>query len=365
MNERMMQNRPGVQQPRFPMPGIEERPFQEETLAELKQSKVFPNIARIDDQYIMFSQVGTTLRVSNVTRMVEAQERMVMIFIILLIIFSVWTYLISLLFVKSSLKNIHTLVDYVKDLDIHTLHKPVPLLGPVNDEIHIIWATLQKTLNTIKEQTDSLKDFVTHASHELKTPLMSLSSIIDVGEKTGEHKETYSGAKKVLHSINRLFETLLSITKREYHHIEKKNIDIVPLMQSIKDEIERNYPEKEISCSLDFPKSYIVSSNEEIFRIIFFNLLQNAFKYTTPKWKIHVRLHKDALSIDNSGPGISIEHIKHIWEKFWKNHQEHASKEGFGLGLYLVKLLVWKHWRTIDIDSKPNETTTFTLSFGT
>jgi signal transduction histidine kinase len=109
---------------------------------------------------------------------------------------------------------------------------------------------------------------------------MSLSSIIDVGQKTGEHEKTYSGAKRVLHSISRLFETLLSITKWEYHDIEKKNIDIVPLISSIRDEAEANYSDKNIRCSLDLPKSFIVSSNEEIFHIIFSNLLQNAFKYT-------------------------------------------------------------------------------------
>ncbi|MEI8090833.1 MAG: HAMP domain-containing sensor histidine kinase [bacterium] len=178
------------------------------------------------------------------------------------------------------MKNIKQLVDYVQDIDIHNLDKPVPLTGPENDEIHIIEATLQKTLNTIKEQTDSLKDFVSHASHELKTPLMSLSSIIDVGEKTGEHSKTYIGAKRVLHGINRLFETLLSITKREYHKIEKADINIVPLITAIKDEVEQNYADKNITCSLSLPKSFIVSSNEEIFHIIFFNLLQNAFKYT-------------------------------------------------------------------------------------
>jgi signal transduction histidine kinase len=251
----------------------------------------------------------------------------------------------------------------VKSLDIHTLNKPVPLMGPENDEIYIIWATLQKTLNTIKEQTDSLKDFVSHASHELKTPLMSLSSIIDVGQKTGEHEKTYSGAKRVLHWISRLFETLLSITKREYHEIEKKNIDIVPLISSIRDEVETGYPDKNIRCSLDLPKSFVVSSNEEIFHIIFSNLLQNAFKYTDEWWIIHVKLHKDILSITNSGAGINLDHLKHIWEKFRKNHSEQSSKEGFGLGLYLVKLLVHKHGWTIDAESIPGEATTFTLWF--
>lgn len=174
---------PGIQT-RFQIMETAEVPYEAETLQELNHGKVFSNIAKIDDQYIMFSRVNDTIRVSNISRLVDAQRRMIIIFFVLLVIFSIGTYLISLLFVKSSLKNIKELVDYVEDLDIHTLHKPVPLSGPDDDEIRIIGATLQQTLTTIKEQTDSLKDFVTHASHELKTPLMSLSAVIDAGEKT-------------------------------------------------------------------------------------------------------------------------------------------------------------------------------------
>jgi signal transduction histidine kinase len=188
-----------------------------------------------------------------------------------------------LLFVRSSLKNIKQLVEYVKKLNIHTLHEPVPLSGPADDEIRIIGETLQQTLMTIKEQTDSLKDFVTHASHELKTPLMSLSAVMDAGQKTGNYEKSFISAKQILHTINNLFETLLSITKREYHNIQKTSIDIIPIIQTLKEELAETYKEKSIICSIDLPKTYKVSSNADILRIIFFNLLQNAYKYTPEK----------------------------------------------------------------------------------
>jgi signal transduction histidine kinase len=109
---------------------------------------------------------------------------------------------------------------------------------------------------------------------------MSLSSVIDAGQKTGDHGTTFSSAKRILHNINNLFETLLSVTKREYHKIEKKELDIVPLMEAMKNDVEKNYADKQITCALDIPKTYTLNSNEDVFRIIFSNLLQNAFKYT-------------------------------------------------------------------------------------
>ncbi|MCX6822747.1 MAG: HAMP domain-containing sensor histidine kinase [candidate division SR1 bacterium] len=354
---------PGIQT-RFQIMETAEVPYEAETLQELNHGKVFSNIAKIDDQYIMFSRVNDTIRVSNISRLVDAQRRMIIIFFVLLVIFSIGTYLISLLFVKSSLKNIKELVDYVEDLDIHTLHKPVPLSGPDDDEIRIIGATLQQTLTTIKEQTDSLKDFVTHASHELKTPLMSLSAVIDAGEKTGDHSKTFSSAKNILQNINKLFETLLSITKREYHAIEKKEIDLIPLIQSIQTEISGIYTNKHINYTADMPKALKLRSNEEMFRIIFFNLLQNAYKYTNTDGTIHVQLKDNVLSLINSGPGIDAKDGKSIREKFWRQRTNGDSQEGFGLGLYLVKLLVNKHGWSIAMQSKPGKTT-FSISLKT
>jgi signal transduction histidine kinase len=84
------------------------------------------------------------------------------------------TFLFARIFVASSLSKIQELVQYVKDLDIHKLTMPVPLSGPEDDEIRIIAQTLQSSLDTIKIQTDSLKDFVSYASHELKTPLATI-----------------------------------------------------------------------------------------------------------------------------------------------------------------------------------------------
>ena len=365
---KMLQNIPqNIQQDaaHFKAPEFNEVPYDDTGFLELKSHKIISNITEIDGQYIMYVRVGNNIRASNVTRLVDAQENMIIIFIILLIIFSVATYLISLLFVKSSLRNINKLVEYVQDLDIHTLDKEIPLSGPDDDEIRIIGATLQETLTTIKEQTDSLRDFVTHASHELKTPLMSLSAVIDAGEKTWDHSKTFSSAKHILQNINKLFETLLSITKREYHRIEKKEIDIIPLIKSIHAELDEVYQEKHISYAVEMPKQLKLRSNEEMFRIIFLNLLQNAYKYTNTDGTIHVKINDNVLSIINSWPGIDAKHAKNIREKFWRQRMNVDSQEGFGLGLYLVKLLVNKHGWKIDMQSTPGKTTTFSISLTT
>ena len=248
----------------------------------------------------MFRKVDTTIRVRNVTGLVEAQEKMIVMFLVLLVFFSILTYFLSLVFVRKSLKDIQLLVDYVQKLNINTLHEPVPLSGPEDDEIRIIGQSLQHTLNTIKEQTDSLKDFVTHASHELKTPLMSLSAVIDAGEKTGNHEKAFAEAKTSLKAINTLFETLLSITKREYQKIKTSSLDVVPVIHHLLLEVQKNYKKKLITCDVQLPKTYVLETNEDMFRIVFLNLVENAYKYTPDKGNISISLSSTTLSISNS-----------------------------------------------------------------
>jgi signal transduction histidine kinase len=155
-----------------------------ELLQLLNENRVLYNISKIDEEYILFVTAGPVVRVAVVTRLVHAQREMLISTVILLCVFAVATYMLALLLVKFSLKPVNKLVEYVDALDIHRLDVPVPLSGPANDEIRKIAQTLQNTLHLLKEQTDSLKDFVSHASHELKTPLMSLSSAVDVAQKT-------------------------------------------------------------------------------------------------------------------------------------------------------------------------------------
>ncbi len=118
---------PGGRKPRFQQAPVQTIQFTPDIAAELQQNTIIRRLAKIDDEYILYARHGDIIKVSTVTRLVEAQLRLIQLFIILMIVFAVATYLVSLFFVKSSLKNIQRLVSYVDALDIHTLDKPVPL----------------------------------------------------------------------------------------------------------------------------------------------------------------------------------------------------------------------------------------------
>jgi signal transduction histidine kinase len=109
---------------------------------------------------------------------------------------------------------------------------------------------------------------------------MSLSATMDAAHKTGKYADYIPKLKSNIQSINNLFDTLLSITKREHHAIRKSPIDIVPIIQTIRDELQTMYANKKIISTLHIPKEKIISSHVDICRIIFHNIMQNAYKYT-------------------------------------------------------------------------------------
>jgi signal transduction histidine kinase len=168
---------------------------------------------------------------NNISRLIDMQRELILTTLLTTLLGATLTFILSRNFVKSSLKDINKLVHYVKTIDIHNLHTPVPLSGPEDDEIRIIGQTLQHSLDTIKTQTDSLKDFVSYASHELKTPMSTINSIIDLADKTGKYSEITPKVKKTLSEMSNLLDTLLLITKREFQSIKKEDRDIVSLIE--------------------------------------------------------------------------------------------------------------------------------------
>lgn len=190
------------------------------------------------------------------------------------------TFIVSRVFIRSSFTKINELVSFVQDIDIHNLHKTVPLSGPEDDEIRIIAQSLQSSLDTIKTQTDSLKDFVSYASHELKTPLATLRGLVDLGIKKNDIETTGPKIKKTLTEMNELLDSLVQITKREFASIHHEQTDIVPLIKSISENISKQFEKKSITLTISTPDNHTVLGKSEIISIIISNLLHNAYKFT-------------------------------------------------------------------------------------
>lgn len=330
----------------------------------LEQSHRRKSIAKIDDMYFMYRKVWNQLVITNVTPHIIVQRNLIWISLYLMLLFWAIAYLLSHYFVKTSLKKLNELLWFLDHVHIDNLNEKIEISGHPHDEINRVSEKFNEVLEKIHKQTLSLKDFVTNASHELKTPLMSMSTEIDYANKTKKYEEGLSNLKHQLKGMNALLETLVTISKLEaLETLKKEQIDMSTSTETIVNDVQKIYQGKNITLTTHIQKNISKKINKESWNIIVKNILENAYKFTPEWWTIDISLDAKRFIIKDSGKWISTNDLEHIRERFWQADRSKTDTKSFGLGLYLTKLLVEKHGRTIEMNSKVNKGTICTITF--
>lgn len=329
----------------------------------LRQSRWIKSISKVDDMYFMYKRAWNQLIVTNVTPHVAVQKNLIWISIYLMLFFWALAYIVSLFFVKTSLKKLNQLLWFFDHLHIDNLDQKIVISGHPHDEINRVIEKFNEALEKIHKQTLSLKDFVTNASHELKTPLMSMSTEIDYANKTKNYEEWLNNLKQQLKGMNALLEALVTISKLEaLENLKKDQIDMSTLTETVVNDIQKIYSWKNITLTTRIQKDISKKAHKESRNIIVKNIVDNAYKFTPEWWTIEVTLDTKKLVIKDSGKGIAEGDLAHIRERFWQADRSKTDTKSFGLGLYLTKLLVQKHGRNVAMSSKVNKGTTCTIT---
>lgn len=105
-----------------------------------------------------------------------------------------------------------------------------------------------------------------------------------------------------------------------------------------------------------------LESNQSMLRIVFSNLLNNAFNYTNIG-EIHITLNSKEFSVRDTGIGIVKENIDKIWDRLYRVNASWSLQNGHGLGLFLVKTVVEKLGYTIGVESEQGKGSIFTVKF--
>ena len=319
--------------------------------ADLQKNTIFMQISKLWNEYFFYDVVDDNrVVVKHITPNIKTQKNLFVISIYLLIFSAILAYIISSYFVKTSLRWLNKLVDYVKWLDLNNLDKKYEISWPKDDEINILALKINSATDKINKQTLALKDFISNASHELRTPLMSINSEIDFSLKSKKYKEWMENIKGEILSLNNLLDELVLISKLDSNtELKKSNTNISDIVLSVSEMVEKKYKDKwltlEIEC--DYVEKMIHSVS---FEIIAKNLIENAFKYTN-KWSIKITVNEKEFSVKDTWIWIKKENLDKIWDRFRQEDSSKSDITSFWLGLYLVKILVEKLWWTIDAKS--------------
>lgn len=229
-------------------------------------------------------------------------------------------------------------------------------------------------LNMEHEKQDNLRrDFTANVSHELKTPLTSISGFAEIIQNGMVKEEDITRFAGKIHSeAQRLIILVGDIIKLSQLDgkdiaVKMEPIDLYETSQAVMGHLEAAAEKKNIKMFLS-GKHLVITGAEQIIEEMIFNLIDNAIKYNKTGGKIYVNILKNDdginLSVEDTGIGIKDEDIGRIFERFYRADKSH-SKEigGTGLGLSIVKHGANFHNAKVFVKSKYKEGTKITILF--
>ncbi len=221
----------------------------------------------------------------------------------------------------------------------------------------------RRSLKPAEEMMQRLEQFTQDASHELRTPLAALNSSLDLAIKTGKHQEGILSAKDDLRQIAGLTERLMELARLDALAIHKEKLDMTMMVKDSIDRMEALAKENNVTLERNIAENIRTEADAGLSRQVLTNLLSNAIKFRKPDGgHVTVTLKKNILTVADTGIGMTPEEQKHIFDRFYRAEDSRTSG-GFGLGLALVKRITDVHGWKIDVESKKNIGTTFTVRF--
>ncbi|MDR3050131.1 MAG: HAMP domain-containing histidine kinase [Oscillospiraceae bacterium] len=238
-------------------------------------------------------------------------------------------------------------------------------------------ARLAETYNLMSERLENLDNsrnqFVSNASHELKTPLATMkilleSLIYQEDMDPALRREFMQDINKEIDRLNMVIGDLLTLVHIDSHKMKLRR-EMMTLSTSVKEAVRRLAPlasdrGQEIEVALHDPCEMFADPAK--LQQVMYNLVDNAIKYTPDGGRVRItleRMGRDAvLKIADTGVGIPKEDLPHVFQRFYRVDKARSRETGgTGLGLSIVQQIVRLHGGSIDVESDQGKGTTFIL----
>ncbi len=241
-------------------------------------------------------------------------------------------------------------------------------------EINELTTAFNDMAYSLEKADDIRNNFLSDVAHELRTPMTTISGfidgILDEAIPPERQKDYLLIVKDEVSRLSALVTSFLNLTRLETGNqpLEITSFDICETVRRTLVGLESKIEEKSINVELDIPEnSCIVAADMNLIRQVLVNLTENAIKFTPDGGLIKIGVTdvktEFKVSIFNTGCGISDEDKKMIFERFYKADKSRSqNREGTGIGLYIVKDILNRHGKKIEVSSKEGEFAEFSFS---
>jgi signal transduction histidine kinase len=240
----------------------------------------------------------------------------------------------------------------------------------IDEEMQYLAESFNNMIGRLEEAFSHVQEFSSYVAHELRTPLTIIKGETEVALQAGyNHQECKDVMRSNLQEVDKMLKTidhLLLLADMQYR--KQANFESLDLGEFLNDIYEKSTilaAVKKITVDLDLPKDNIsiVASPTEL-RRAFFNLIDNAIKFTSDNGKIIIsaKKHKNTvhISISDNGIGIKDADIPKIFNKFFRSRSDEGKdSSGSGLGLGIAQSIVRSHQGRIEVRSQLGQGATF------
>lgn len=340
---------------------------------DIEESDIIEIINNEEDSEDILSKYG----IDSITKNDKVNNKIRIISLIIIITFDSLIILIFYLYDKNKSKKIKEITKMISkinnrqfDIDINDFNE---------GELSILKNEISKTTTMLRQVADNsvkdklnLKDSLGDISHQLKTPLTSITIMIDnildspdMDEKT--RKKFLINIKREILNINFLVMSLLKLSKFDAN-VVKFNKESVYLKDIIIESI------KNVSMIKELKNITIKVSGDDNIKLLcdfkwqvesITNILKNSIEHTSEYGIVEVNYSENKLYtrilIKDNGKGIDSDDLPHIFDRFYKG--ENGSDDSFGIGLSLSKTIIEKEGGSITVKSTPNIGTIFTIKY--
>jgi heavy metal sensor kinase len=236
------------------------------------------------------------------------------------------------------------------------------------DELGLLAETINGMIGRLERSFNEIRRFTADASHELRTPLTAIRAETEIALtrqlNAQECNQLLGSILEECERLTQLTDQLLALSREDtLAHQPPEPVDLTALVQDIVETLHPVAEAKALQLSVSEKSPITLQGDHNRLRQVFFNLLDNAIKYTPQGGRVEVRInHQDHLAvviIADTGIGIAVEHIPHVFDRFYRVDKARTRKAGgTGLGLSIAESIILAHGGRIKLESTQGQGTT-------
>jgi heavy metal sensor kinase len=278
-----------------------------------------------------------------------------------------WGYLLA----RKALAPMENLRRQTEDITAARLDRRLPVVN-AHDELGRLAVTINAMIARLERSFAEIRRFTADASHELRTPLTAIRTETEVALgkplAPAEYQQLLGSVLEECERLTRLTEQLLALAREDAGAVgpSHNTLDLSALVQDIVETMRPLAEAKGLRLHTQPNGQLLLSGDAARLRQVFYNVLENAIKYTPAGGLVTVVCEEQSrgavVTVRDTGIGIPAEHLPHVFDRFYRVDKARSRSEGgTGLGLSIAQRIALAHGGQIELASTPGQGSTCTV----